>query len=1054
MQQATVNVLADMGAQPVTLMAGLTAATASTDTTAPTATITSPAAGAAIANGTLVTATGTAADVGGLVAGVEVSTDGGTSWHPASGTTSWTYTYVQHGNGTTPLRARAVDDSANIGSAASIDLTVACPCSVFGAQMPATPAADDTDAYELGLRFSPAEDGFVTGIRFYKGTGNGGTHNGTLWSPTGTALAQLTFTGETATGWQQATFSTPVAVAAGSTYTVSYTAAQGHYAFAAHAFDAASLQAPPLSVPGGFGVAPGGVYGNPGSYPVVSSDASNYFVDVIFDTVNSSPLTVSSRRPLDGATSVGVGSTVSAVFSKPIQTGSASLTLTAAGGAAVAGTTAYDVGTRQVTFTPSADLAVATVYTAQVAALDAQGGGAVQGSTSWTFTTAASGQAGGTVSFYDDASTPSTLEATDTSPVTLGVRFASSVAGTVEAIKFYKGPTNTGTHVGSLWRVSDGALLATVTFAGESTTGWQLAALSSPVTIEADTEYIASYFAPAGRYSATINAFLGAGIQHDPLRTVSDSGAYTYGVANAYPATTTSTSYYVDVVFRPASTGLPTVSSLSPAAGATGVATTATVSGVLSAAPASGTPVLAVSTPAGGVAGSSAYDPVTRTVLFTPSAALPAGVVVSAAVSLDGTALTGGSWSFTTAAPPVLPTVSSLSPAAGATGVATTATVSGVLSAAPASGTPVLAVSTPAGGVAGSSAYDPVTRTVLFTPSAALPAGVVVSAAVSLDGTALTGGSWSFTTAAPPVLPTVSSLSPAAGATGVATTATVSGVLSAAPASGTPVLAVSTPAGGVAGSSAYDPVTRTVLFTPSAALPAGVVVSAAVSLDGTALTGGSWSFTTAAPPTQSQIERYIVRVYRDLFNRGVDPTGLRTWTAALESGTPRVAVANAITGSREYRSRLIQGAYRTYLGREAESAGLENWLARMQTGLTITDLEAGFLASDEYYKKSGSDDAEWVRRLYQAVLGRSASAAEVAHWVEQERLFGRVSVARGFLLSSEHLTTVINGYYLSLLGRSIDPTGRATWVTSIQRGVRLEAVIGSIIASEEYFGKA
>ena len=45
MQQAQVNLLADMGAQPTTLDAGLVAATKSTDTTGPTATITSPAAG-------------------------------------------------------------------------------------------------------------------------------------------------------------------------------------------------------------------------------------------------------------------------------------------------------------------------------------------------------------------------------------------------------------------------------------------------------------------------------------------------------------------------------------------------------------------------------------------------------------------------------------------------------------------------------------------------------------------------------------------------------------------------------------------------------------------------------------------------------------------------------------------------------------------------------------------------------------------------------------------------------------------------------------------------
>ena len=40
------NLLADMGVQPVTLQPGLVPASASTDTTPPTSTITAPAAGA------------------------------------------------------------------------------------------------------------------------------------------------------------------------------------------------------------------------------------------------------------------------------------------------------------------------------------------------------------------------------------------------------------------------------------------------------------------------------------------------------------------------------------------------------------------------------------------------------------------------------------------------------------------------------------------------------------------------------------------------------------------------------------------------------------------------------------------------------------------------------------------------------------------------------------------------------------------------------------------------------------------------------------------------
>ena len=67
------------------------------------------------------------------------------------------------------------------------------------------------------MKFRTSQAGKITGIRFYKGPGNTGTHVGSLWSRTGTKLAAVTFAGETASGWQQATFSAPVTVTANTT---------------------------------------------------------------------------------------------------------------------------------------------------------------------------------------------------------------------------------------------------------------------------------------------------------------------------------------------------------------------------------------------------------------------------------------------------------------------------------------------------------------------------------------------------------------------------------------------------------------------------------------------------------------------------------------------------------------------------------------------------------------------------------------------------------------------------------------------------------------------
>lgn len=214
-----------------------------------------------------------------------------------------------------------------------------------------------------------------------------------------------------------------------------------------------------------------------------------------------------------------------------------------------------------------------------------------------------------------------------------------------------------------------------------------------------------------------------------------------------------------------------------------------------------------------------------------------------------------------------------------------------------------------------------------------------------------------------------------------------------------------------------------------------------------------WSGT--AIPSEATTRRFVTLVYNDLFGRNPDPVGLQSWTDALNNGTPRVAVANAITYSTEYRSRLIAGVYGDFLGREPDPVGLANWLTAMAAGTTVQHLESGFLASGEYYAEAGGTDADWVRRLYQHVLARDAAEAEVQVWVDVlAQGSSRQTVAIGFVYSSERLSTVVNGYYLDLLGRGIDPAGQQGWVSAIQAGSRTEDIIGGIIASGEYYAKA
>jgi hypothetical protein len=656
MQQAQVNLLADMSAQPTTLSAGLSLATKSTDTTGPTTTITTPASGASLANGTQTTVSGTAVDNGGgKVAGVEVSTDAGASWHPATGTTSWTYTGVQSGMGATDLRVRAIDDSANIGATATRNVTVTCPCSIFGAAVPATPAANDAAAAELGIQFTSTSDGFISGVRFYKGTGNDGTHVGSLWSTAGELLARATFTNESATGWQSVTFPTPVPVTAGQTYIASYSAPVGHYSVEQYAFASRGVTATPLKVAGGYGATPAGVYAGAGQFPSASFRNSNYFVDVRFTSVDDSPLTANNQWPIPDSTSVPASTTITATFNKNVTASSVGVTVKDANNVTVPGATSYNATTRTVTFTPSSALAGFVKHTVTVSATDPQGSPLTAGKT-WSFTTAKPPNAPGVCpcTLFDDTKVPGMLEANDPGPVTLGVRFTADKAGSVTGIRFYKGVNNTGSHTGALWSAS-GTLLAQGTFTNESTAGWQTLTFANPVPIAKNTQYVASYRAPVGRWSADVNTFDGTDLNRAPLHVLRDSGAYTYGTG--FPGSTSAFNYHVDVLFEK---GAPTiaVASQDPAPGAVAVPRTSPIKVSFSDPIQTGYTMQVSQVTGSGnipIAGAVTRSADSTQLTFTPSSALPADadvqVVLSGVTSTDGAALPTQTWTFHTRSP-------------------------------------------------------------------------------------------------------------------------------------------------------------------------------------------------------------------------------------------------------------------------------------------------------------------------------------------------------------------------------------------------------------------
>jgi hypothetical protein len=199
------------------------------------------------------------------------------------------------------------------------------------ATTPGTVDIGDANAVELGVKFTSSQVGFITGIRFYKSAANTGTHIGNLWTSSGTLLASAVFTNESASGWQQVSFSSPVAISANTIYVASYYAPQGHFSDDNGFFSSAGVNNPPLQALAN-SVSPNGVYsyGSKSVFPTSTYKSSNYWVDVVFNAGTGTPTAaVASLSPSSLTfTSQAVGTTSAVQTITLKNTGNSALTLT------------------------------------------------------------------------------------------------------------------------------------------------------------------------------------------------------------------------------------------------------------------------------------------------------------------------------------------------------------------------------------------------------------------------------------------------------------------------------------------------------------------------------------------------------------------------------------------------------------------------------------------------------------------------------------------------------------------------------------------------------
>jgi len=157
------------------------------------------------------------------------------------------------------------------------------------------------------------------------------------------------------------------------------------------------------------------------------------------------------------------------------------------------------------------------------------------------------------VSIWPSTAVPPMYLSINGGAVELGLKFRSDVAGTITGIRFYKNSSNTGIHSGSLWS-SNGQLLASGVFTNETATGWQSLTFLAPVTIAANTTYVASYHTNASIASVGLELQT-MGVDTPPLHALQSgvdgyNGVYIFGGGGMFPwQGTPGYNFWVDVVF-------------------------------------------------------------------------------------------------------------------------------------------------------------------------------------------------------------------------------------------------------------------------------------------------------------------------------------------------------------------------------------------------------------------------------------------------------------------------------------------------------------------------
>jgi hypothetical protein len=166
-------------------------------------------------------------------------------------------------------------------------------------------------------------------------------------------------------------------------------------------------------------------------------------------------------------------------------------------------------------------------------------------------------------------------------------------------------------------------------------------------------------------------------------------------------------------------------------------------------------------------------------------------------------------------------------------------------------------------------------------------------------------------------------------------------------------------------------------------------------------------------------------------------------------------IASSFGHSFEYYDKLVQSYYENYLGRSGGQDELNYWALMLSTGSRDEVVLSQILGSDEYFRKTGGTNEDWLNHLYSDLLNRTPEASGQAAWLNALSAgASRQQVALSVDMSAEREAIVVGAFYRNYLGRLGAGSEINYWVGALQSGATQEQVVSSIMGSPEYLTHA